>query len=445
MIARFGDALSRLAGRWMPDPFIFALLLTLVTLALGVVLTPNSPAAMVGHWMSGFWDLLTFSMQMVLILVTGGVLAQSPPVRRVIDALAARPHSTGSAVVLVSLAAMIAALVNWGLGLIVGALLARGTGASLKARGIPHHYPLIGAAGYTGLLVWHGGLSGSAPLSVATPGHFLESVAGIIPVTATTFSGLNLALTLALLAVVPLILRAMTPRKSADWQGMEGGGLAAGPDLASAAPTPARTLNESRLLGLLVCLPALGFLVWHFSRRGLAGLDLNSMNLAFLFLGFLFFLRPLAYARAVGQAVSGSAGIILQFPFYAGIMGMMRDSGLVEVFSGALVSFSSPVTFAPLAFLSGGLVNLFVPSGGGQWAVQGPILLEAAAQLGVSPSATVMALAYGDQWTNMLQPFWALPLLGLTGLEARQIIGYSSALMILVAPVIIAGLIIFSL
>lgn len=444
MIARLGAVCSRVSEQVVPDPFIFALLLTLVTMLLGVALTPSSPEMMVTHWMNGFWDLLTFGMQMVLILVTGGVLAQSPPARRLIDRLAGWPRSCSSAVILVSLAAMLSALVNWGLGLILGALLARETAKSLKQRGIPHHYPLIGAAGYTGLLIWHGGLSGSAPLTVATSGHFLEKVTGVIPVTQTTFGTLNVVVALTLLICVPFLLRYMLPRDEKLWVREASGGEAKGDaPVSKSRKTVARRLEESRLITVIVCLLAIGYLISYFSRKGLSGLDLNSINASFLFIGFLFYLKPIRYVKAVGEAVKGASGIILQFPFYAGIMGMMRDSGLVQVFSNALVSASNSVTFPVLAFLSGGLVNLFVPSGGGQWAVQGPILISAASHLGVPNSETVMALAYGDEWTNMLQPFWALPLLAITGLEARQIVGYTAALMILVGPLIALGLVVF--
>ncbi len=441
MISRLGSFCSRIAETVVPDPFIFALLLTLATAVLGIALTPATPWQMVEYWMKGFWDLLAFGMQMVLILVTGGVLAQSPPVRKWIGALAYLPRTAGVAVVLVSVVAMTAALINWGLGLIAGALLARESARSLAKRGIPHHYPLLGAAGYTGLLVWHGGLSGSAPLTVATPGHFLEKTVGIIPVHQTLFSALNAFVTLAMLISVPFFLLRMLPRDRESWTCVPAMDDApARPDSKSRSRTIANSLEESRIITLVVCLAALSYWIYSFVRKGLAGLDLNSLNAVFLFLGFLFYIKPIRYVRAVSDSVRGAAGIILQFPFYAGIMGMMRDSGLVQVFSQMMVHASNAVTFPVLAFLSGGLVNLFVPSGGGQWAVQGPILIQAAQEIGVPTSHTVMALAYGDEWTNMLQPFWALPLLGITGLQARQIIGYTAALMILVGPLIALGL-----
>jgi short-chain fatty acids transporter len=444
MISRLGSFCSRIAETIVPDPFIFALLLTLATMVLGIALTPATPWQMVEFWMKGFWDLLAFGMQMVLILVTGGVLAQSPPVRKWINALADLPRTAGAAVVLVSVIAMTTALINWGLGLITGALLARESGKSLVKRGIPHHYPLLGAAGYTGLLIWHGGLSGSAPLTVATPGHFLEKAVGIIPVSQTLFSALNVFVTLALLISVPFFLRRMLPRDRGRWTHVHDLDDASVSAVAETRPrTIAGTLEESRFITLAICLAALSYLVFGFMRKGLAGLDLNSLNAVFLFLGFLFYQKPIRYVRAVSVSVTGAAGIILQFPFYAGIMGMMRDSGLVQVFSQVMVNTSNAVTFPVLAFLSGGLVNLFVPSGGGQWAVQGPILIQAAREIGVPSSHTVMALAYGDEWTNMLQPFWALPLLGITGLQARQIIGYSAALMLLVGPLIALGLVVF--
>lgn len=441
MISRLGAYCSRVSDRIVPDPFVFALVLTLVTMLLGLSLTPSSVGEMLGHWMNGFWDLLAFSMQMTLILVTGGVLAQAPPVQRMLNKAASWPRDTAQATMLVAFFAMASALVNWGLGLVVGALLAREVGRSLKARAIPHHYPLIGAAGYAGLMIWEGGLSGSAPLTVATPGHFLEDVTGVIPVTQTLFGPGNMLITVSVFVAAAFCLRAMVPRDLESWVGLVSTESDATEVPTSEPPrTIARRLNESVFLSLAICIPALAFLVHHFWRNGLAGLDLNTMNAGFLFLGFFLFLRPTKYVQAVSGAVSGASGIILQFPFYAGIMGMMRDSGLVGVFSDALVSLSGPNTFFPLAFLSGGIVNLFVPSGGGQWAVQGPILIDAAQRLGEAAPVTVMALAYGDQWTNMLQPFWALPLLSITGLQARQIIGYTAAMMILVGPLFIIGL-----
>ncbi|MBU0517543.1 TIGR00366 family protein, partial [bacterium] len=261
-------------------------------------------------------------------------------------------------------------------------------------------------------------------------------------VSATIFSPLNIVLALLFLISVPLLLKGMLPKSNENWEGYSGQRSSFEEPESTVIETPADWLENNRGITILISVLALIYLINHFAGKGLSGLNLNSMNLAFLFLGFLFFIKPIRYVKAVNQAVSGTAGIILQFPFYAGIMGMMKLSGLVDVFSATLVNISNLWTFPIFTFFSAGLVNLFVPSGGGQWAVQGPILVDAALQLGYSTPKTVMALAYGDQWTNMLQPFWALPLLAITGLKARQIIGYTGALMLLVIPLILLALLV---
>jgi short-chain fatty acids transporter len=124
-------------------------------------------------------------------------------------------------------------------------------------------------------------------------------------------------------------------------------------------------------------------------------------------------------------------------------MGIMNHSGMVDIMSGFFVSISNETTFPIFTFISAGIVNIFVPSGGGQWAVQGPIIIEAANQLNVSIPKSVMALAYGDQLTNMLQPFWALPLLGITGLKAKEILPYTLILLVAGSAIFISGLLIF--
>jgi len=208
--------------------------------------------------------------------------------------------------------------------------------------------------------------------------------------------------------------------------------------------TLASWLNTSPLFGVLLGGAALVWAVELLVERTVAGgtfgIDLNVLNLIFLSLGLLLHGRPISYVRAVERAAGATAGIILQFPIYAGILGMIRSSGLLELGVGALVAASTPETFPLLAFLSGGLVNLFVPSGGGQWAVQGAILMEAAARLGVSVPKTIMAFSYGDQWTNMIQPFWALPLLGVMRLRAQQVMGYAAVLMLAATPIFLLAL-----
>jgi len=447
MLRWMGDYFSRWAEKYMPDPFLFAVLLTFLTMGMGVALTDNGLFDMIKHWSGGFWALLGFSMQMCLILVTGYALATTKLVRAGIDRLADVPKTSGAAVALVAFVTIIAGYVNWGLGLIVGALMAREVAIRGYRKGIPMHYPLLGAAGYVGLAVWHGGLSGSAPLLVATQGHFLEKEIGIIPVAETLLSPLNIAVALFLLVALPVLFKMLQPAE-ADFlpidrvipdidQILRGGEEETVDDARSRFF--ASKLEDSVLVSFIIGLSGMAFVVYHFGTKGF-DLNLDIVNFTFLFLGILLHKTPINYVRAITDGTKGCAGIILQFPFYSGIMGMMKASGLIVVIANWFIAISTAVTYPLFTFLSASLVNIFVPSGGGQWAVQGPIVVKAAQALGVSLPKAVMALAYGDQWTNLFQPFWALALLGLTGLKARHIMGYCMAVMLMGAVFFLAAL-----
>ncbi len=433
-----GQLFVRFAQRWMPDPFIFAILLTFLTYLVALVSTPHGALELIGFWGDGFWAFLEFGMQMCLILVTGHALAEAPPIKRVLQWLADRPQSPTQAIALVAVAACSAAWLNWGFGLIVGALLARDVGRKCREKGVAAHYPILGAAGYAGLGIWHGGLSGSAPLTVADEGHSLFEKVGVIPLTETVLTPANVVLTLLLLAVIPLVLSGLQPEQPEtchldDPQPSEE---------VEGDPTPAQRLDGAPALAWAVVLFGLAWLVARTPALGL-----NTVNFLFLVLGMALHGSPKAYSRAIGVATSGVSGIILQFPFYAGIMGIMQSSGLIALIASGFVTASETIfaatgvqVFYLLSFLSAGLVNLFVPSGGGQWIVQGPIVVEAAQALKLNEPLAIMAIAYGDQWTNMLQPFWALPLLAITGLEARQLIGYTIPVMLATGLVFAARL-----
>jgi short-chain fatty acids transporter len=444
MIRAMGGAFDRLARKWMPDPMLFAILLTFLTYILGLVLTKSGPFEMVQHWYRGFWELLAFAMQMCLILVTGHALATSPVVRRGIEHLAGIPKKQAGAVFLVGLVAAIAAWINWGLGIIVGALMAREVGRSAEMRGIPVHYPLLGAAGYAGFITWHGGLSASAPLLVATENHFLVGKIGIIPSSMTLFSPMNIVVSIVLILFVPIICMLMAPRNESEMERITD----VNPDLVKKEEVQAMPreqmviadrLENSKVISGIIGAGGMIYVIWFFATQGFK-LDLNIVNFTFLFLGILFQRTPINYIRAAGEGARACAGIIVQFPFYSGIMGMMRYSGLVAIIAGWFVAISNEITYPIFTFLSAGLVNIFVPSGGGQWAVQGPIMVEAAQTMDFNLNKTIMAVAYGDQWTNMLQPFWALALLGITKLKAREIVGYTLVVMVVSAVIFILGL-----
>jgi short-chain fatty acids transporter len=460
VIRWLGARVSRVAGRWVPDPFAVAILLTLGTALICWLASDLGLLEVIGLWGGrvyngkllpeerGVWLLLNFAMQMCLILVTGHALASSPPLKRAIAALADRPSSSAQAITLTAVVAMVCALLNWGLGLIVGALLAREVATSAQRRGLRLHYPILGAAGYTGLLVWHGGLSGSAPLKVTQSkemARILGDGVAPIPLGETIFSAMNLSIIGALLIVVPLLLVWMHPDDEADIQEIEDAQLseveARAPS--AAALTPAQRLERSPLLAWGLALMVGAYLVLYLDILGVDRIGPNGINLAFLCLGLALHGSPSSYGLAITRATKGCAGIILQFPLYAGIMGMLSLSGLVTEFAGAVSDAVSPGALAPMTFLSAGAVNLFVPSGGGQWALQGPIVVETAQALHVPVGKVIMAFAHGDAWTNMLQPFWALPLLGITGLKASQLVGYTATLMLLVLPIFLAAFLIF--
>lgn len=431
---------NRIMQRYLPDPFIFVIILTFVVFGLGLIFTDNGPYQMVQHWGNGFWALLSFSMQMVLVLVTGHVLASSQIFKKGLGSLASFAKSPGQAIVIVTIVSMIASLINWGFGLVIGALFAK----ELAKRVKNVDYRLLIASAYSGFLVWHGGISGSVPLTIATPGHFTEDLIGVIPTSETIFSTFNIVIVLGLLITIPIINRLSMPSKeqtiTVDPALLEGDFQAA--TIEKEALTPADRLENSKFISLLIGVLGLVFLFYYFATNGFK-LNLDIVNFLFLFLGILLHGTPKQFLDAVLNAVKGASGIIIQFPFYAGLMGLMTTSGLAAVISDWFIAISNEFTFPMLAFLSAGIVNFFVPSGGGQWAVQGPIMLDAATQLGASLPKTAMAVAWGDAWTNMIQPFWALPALAIAGLKAKDIMGYLVMVLVVSGVVISLGFLFF--
>ena len=433
-IIRFSNNLME---RFLPDPFLFVIILTLVVFGMGLGLTGSSPVEMVSFWGEGFWALLAFSMQMVLVLVTGFVLARSPIFKKGLGKLASFAKTPGSAIIWVTLVSLAASWINWGFGLVIGALFAKEL-----AKRVEHvDYRLLIASAYSGFLIWHAGFSGSIPLSIATDGHPFMDQIGIIPTSETIFASYNLIIVGALVIILPLLNRFMMPKREET--------VVVDPKVlvepvveeqaAKADMTPAERLENSWILSMVIGVMGIAFIAYYFIQNGFA-LTLDLVNFMFLVLGILFHGTPRKYLIAVQEAVKGAGGIIIQFPFYAGIMGMMTASGLAAVLSDAFVSISTAETFPLFAFLSAGLVNFFVPSGGGQWAVQGPIMLEAAEMLGSDVAKVAMAVAWGDAWTNMIQPFWALPALAIAGLKAKDIMGFCLIVLFVSGVVIGAGL-----
>ncbi len=447
----------------LPSPLTIALLLTLLTFVIALIFTikPNESTGkyalqLLEYWEKGLWgfDLkdgewvrgwqLPFIVQMMLMLVLGYILALSSTVDRAISVIVKYCDTTAKAAFLVTLLTLLVSLFNWGLGLIFGAIFARKVGDFASKKGFNLNYGLIGAAGYSGLMVWHGGLSGSAPIKAADT----EGVAKLVSNTSnfpsnvgmdeTVFSSMNIVVSIVLLIILPLNMYLLGKKydgskiklkKTVKEKKHEKG-------------IGAERIDASRIFTLFIGAVILTYAFYKAILKpdelSLKFLNPDFINLTLLGLCFLFHKNIIQFLKALDQSIGSSSGILIQFPFYFGILGLMKYSGLMNDMSGFFVEISNESTFPLYTFMSAGIVNIFVPSGGGQWAVQGPIVLEAAQQLGVSLPKSIMAIAYGDQLTNMLQPFWALPLLGITGLKAKEILPYTLFLMGI-------GLVIFSL
>ncbi len=448
MFQKMIRASVKMVQRWLPEPFIFAILLTFIAFVVAMPVCRQTPLEVLEHWGNGLWGLLEFAMQMALVLVCGTTLADAPSVRRGLNFMAGLPQKPAGVIALVSLVSAIACWINWGFGLIVGVVSAKEI--ARKMSGVD--YRLLIAAAYSGFVVWHGGLSGSIPLALATSGASLERttmdvVTEGISISQTIFALPNLLISVLVILSLVVVNALMHPKRDRVVE-IDRKLLTEEDVLEHVVPvTPAEKMEHSALLGYLVAIMGLGYLFLRLFVRG-GHLDLNGVIMLFLFLGIILHKTPINYVKSLTKAAVGSAGIILQFPFYAGIMGIMVGKSadglsLAGAISNLCISISNQYTFPLLTFLSAGIVNVFVPSGGGQWAVQAPIMMPAGQALGVSPAITGMAIAWGDAWTNLIQPFWAIHALAIAKLGAKDIMGYCLVNLIATGLIICAGLLIW--
>ena len=450
-------SIETLFKKYLPSPFTIAILLIIFTMVLALLFTkPQSEGNhflnILSFWEQGIWNtsLLVFAYQMMLILVLGHVLVLSKPVNKFIMSLTKYTTNTVSAVVLVSVTTMLVAFFNWGLGLIFGAILARKVGEHAQNNQIKINYPLVGASGYVGLMVWHGGISGSAPIKVAESNHLKDLMQGIssseilnqlpesINFNTTVFSWWNLVLFTVLLIVIPFVLTRIAKSTEATNYHLENYQF---DTTKSDDLDGAEKLDYSKWLAIIFgSVLLLTFVVRYYEN--ILNLQITPNMLNFFMLGLAIILHGsfFSFLKAVEEAIKGTSGILIQFPLYFGIMGIMKSTGMVVMISDFFSSIATTTTLPIFTFFSAGLVNIFVPSGGGQWAIQGPIVIESALKLGVPLPKAIMALAYGDQITNMLQPFWALPLLAITKLKAKEILPYTLILMLVGIVIYILGL-----
>ncbi|AVS71723.1 short-chain fatty acid transporter [Paracidovorax avenae] len=426
---------TELMRRYLPDPFVFAILLTLLTMALAFGVESRPIDAVVQDWGKGFWSLLAFTTQMAVILVMGYVLAAAPIVDRFLDRIAARVSTPRQAIIVATIVGGVGSYLNWGFGLVIGGIMARKL--ALKVKGV--HYPLIIAAAYTGFTMYSLGFSATIPVLISTKGHAFEGTMGLIPLTQTIFSAPILLTSLAVLIALPLLNAAMHPKQGEKVVELDPATVAETKPAASAEgllgdeKTLAYRLNNSRLLSLLIGLCGMAYVAMHFMKGG--NLDLNMINFFILFLGVLLLGTPMKYVEKVNEGVKTIGGIILQFPFYAGIMAIMHGSGLVESIAHVFVNISTAATLPLWGLVSSFVINFFAPSGGGHWVLQGPFMINAATTLGASQAQTAMSVMLGNGWNDLVQPFWILPALALSKLKLKDIMGYTVVSMLLVGAI----------
>ena len=438
--------------KYLPEPFIFAIILTFVAILVAIPVCHQSITEVISNWGGGVWNLLGFSMQMALVLVTGATLAAAPLIKKGISRLASMPKTPAGAIALVTGISAVACWLNWGFGLIVGAIFAKEI--AKKLRGVD--YRLLIASAYSGFVVWHAGISGSIPLKMASDLNELVKdtngvITSVIPIGNTILDYHNIIMVVVVTVALVAINSAMHPKtgivtidpallqEDAAFETHE-----------NASPqTPAMKLKNSRFLSALLALLGLSYLIISLFIKK-KSFDLGSVILLFLFLGIVLHKTPIAYVRAFAKSVSGAAGILLQFPFYAGIMGIITGVGesgicLGTVVSEAFVNISTSTTYPIYTFLCAAILNMFVPSGGGHWAIQAPIMFAAGDALNVDHGLTGMAIAWGDAWTNLIQPFWALPALAIAKLNAKDIMGFCLIDLVVSGIIIISGLLIWAI
>ncbi len=419
-------------------------------LPYAAVTTKTKGLQLLDFWYNGLWGQkgLSFAIQMMLMLLLGHVLALSRPVNSFLNKIVPYCDSTAKAALIVTFLTLAASWFNWGLGLIFGAVFARKVGEYAMVNAKKINYALIGAAGYSGLMIWHGGISGSSLIKISEEGHFdelisnqeiLDQLPSSIGFSDTVFSSMNIVITICLFILLPFIMYLIGKRAKPTSINIPIQKLEENPN------TPligAERIDHSFIFVMLIGLSLIGYSIYlaisHPGFTELKFINPNYINFLLLGLALMFHGSIIKFLKGVDHAISGVSGILIQFPLYFGIMGIMSNSGMINDIALFFQNISNEVTYPLYTLFSAGLVNIFVPSGGGQWYVQGPIVLQTAVEMNIPVAKSIMALAYGDQLTNMLQPFWALPLLGITGLKAKDILPYTLILMLV-------GLIIFSI
>ena len=443
LISSLSSSLTSFSQKFIPNSFVIALILTVFTFALALIFTNFGLFNLIQFWGNGFWELLSFAMQMCLIIFTGYIVAISPLVSRFLNFLANIPKGPKSSILLMVILSLSLSWIHWGFSIVGSAIMVKYIASKQKV-----DYRLLVAAAYLGMgCTWHSGLSASAPLLVATPGHFLEKEIGVIPLSQTIFTSFNLFLTGFIFLFLCFFVPNLHPKREEDI-------VTADPVLLREEKSSfipkfkdksfANLIDNSPLVGLFFGILGMIWLFWFLISKKFE-INLNALNFGFLFLGILLHLRPSSFLKAAEEAGKLIFGVILQFPFYAGMYGIIKSSGLAQIAGNWFIQISSQKTYPAIVYWYSGLVNYFVPSGGSKWAIEAPYILSAAKTLGVSNSKVVIAYAWGDMATDLIQPFWAIPLLSVAKIDFKDILGYEILIFLIYIVIVSAAFLLFPL
>ncbi|MEN3047844.1 MAG: TIGR00366 family protein [Candidatus Caldarchaeales archaeon] len=448
-----GYRISSWTERNIPDAWIIALILVLISYVMSLIWGNVDPFTSALNFGRGFFSagILSFAMHMVWIMWTGYVIAVSPPVTRLLERLGRLPNvdKPWQTILLIALFSMITGWLHWGFSLIGSAML-----VVYLARNQPKvHYPLMVITAYSGLgFVWHGGFSASAPLLVATPGHLFEKVPaakpmGVITTDRTLFSSWNITMLIVTIVVMSLIAVALHPRpdkvKAVSPERLEALKRWIPPPKPSQPQPFAIKMDWTPIWTVMAAAFAYTWVGWWLVTQ--RTLTLEVVNFAFMATGALLHWYPRRFLEATRDAIKATWGIILQFPFYGGILGIFQFSALSKVFADWFVAVSTPQTYPLFAYWYAGVINYFVPSGGSEWIIVAPYLLEAANRLGVSYATITIAYAWGDMMTDIIQPFWAIPLMTIAAVEFREIAGYAFVMFLFYIVLVSIGVLLIPL
>lgn len=424
MFWKFAKKFQFAAENVIPDSFVFCIILTIIAYLMGIFLTKTGPIQMIVHWYNGLWTMISFAFQMSFMVVVCGAAARAPQVKKFLTWLAKLPKSPSVAMFLVLLFGLLTSLINWAFSLIITPILAMQL--SKNVRGL--HFPLMIAGGYAMMCLGQCLCPAASVYALlATKGHFMEKTLGVMPQNITTYNPVNVATWFIVSATLIIIIAFFTkpsPEEIVEYKGSASEQAVINTE-EEKEKTLAEAMNGSKILMILIGISGIISIVYSLIKKGFFGsLDFNYIIFIFLTLNCFLYNTPKKFIKAIEESMRPAAQVMLQFPFYGGIMGMMSGSGLTLILAQALAKISSAVTFPVLSFLSAAFINLFIPSQGGQWAVQGPVLIEAAKIVNAHIPTVINAFVYGDEVTNLIQPLYIIPVLSLVNMKLKHVWGF---------------------